>query len=350
MSSSFVTCLVPTHNRPPFLRRLLRFYSQFPPGVAISVVDSSRPAAAAENVAAINGSSRKLSVGYQHFDLDFIGKCVRALEQVETPFTVFCADDDFLFPDAVRQCTEFMIDNPNYASAMGRTAQINPKLPRWCSRVLRGYSIENEQPFERCRQLATHWFTNFYAVYRTETLLDNFRAAAASTDSSLYYLVPEMLLSQLSALRGRIKVLPTMYSLMERHGTNAGAGMRVGIREQAESQFQRFKECLAGQFVRAGIEGVEAERYIDDQFGFFREPDQAARRRPRSISEVAGHFLDSFREKLVGIWEPNFNRHRRFVRAGDLVGCEPVWHAAVQLMCDFPQGIPAESSTVKRCA
>ena len=58
MTTSAITCLVPTHNRPQFLRRLLKFYGQFPPSFAISVVDSSCPDTAAQNVAAIQAAKR----------------------------------------------------------------------------------------------------------------------------------------------------------------------------------------------------------------------------------------------------------------------------------------------------
>ena len=36
MPTPTITCLIPTHNRPQFLRRLLNFYEQFPPGFPIS--------------------------------------------------------------------------------------------------------------------------------------------------------------------------------------------------------------------------------------------------------------------------------------------------------------------------
>ena len=341
---------MPTHNRPHFLRRLLHFYGQFPSGFPFLVVDSSNPVAAAENREVIESIRGRVDIDYQHFDLNITDKCVRGLERVRSPFVVFCADDDYLFPDTVWRCVDVLENEPAFATAMGRTAQLNPKLPRWCCRVLKGYSIEHDLPFDRCRQLAANWFTNFYAVYRTTTMLDIFQITAANTNSSLNYHLPEMLFSQLSVLRGRVKVLPQMYSLMEKHDSNAGAAMRTGVRPQAESMYQRFKGCLADQFVLAGTVRAEAERFIDDEYGYFRETNLAIRRRPRSTAEVIGHFFAGIREKMAGLWGTDFNRHRRFVRAGDLVGCESQWHAAVQLMRDFPQGIPSDHSTLKRCA
>lgn len=350
MTNDSLTCVIPTHNRPQFLRRLLHFYGQFPSDFPFLVMDSSNTSAAAENVEVVSSVRDGLQVSYRHVDLNVIEKCLEGLRSVRSPFVVFCADDDVLFPNAVWRCVEFLKGEQGFESAMGRTAQLSPSLPGWCCRVLKGYSIEHDRPFERCHQLAANWFTNFYAVYRTETLLDMFRVTAANTNASLNYHIPEMLLSQLSVLRGRVKVLPTMYSLMEKHGSNAGAAMRTGVRPEAESMYLRFKRCLADQFVLAGTDREAAERFIDKEYGYFRETNLAIRRRPRSTAERFSHLLSEIREKVSGGWRTDFNRHRRFVRTGDLVGCEPMWHAAVQLMRDFPQGIPSELLKLERCA
>ena len=182
MCSERLTCLVPTHNRPHFLRRLLKFYAQFPPGYSFLIVDSSEPFAAAENRAAIAIARRDLQIEYRYFDSGFNDKCVCGLELVQTPCVVLCADDDLLFPDAARHCATFLESEPGYASAMGRTVQLDVNLPQWCCTILKGYSIEDDEPLQRCRRMASVWFTNFYAVYRTETLRDNFRIVAANAD------------------------------------------------------------------------------------------------------------------------------------------------------------------------
>lgn len=353
MSHERLTCVVPTHNRPHFLRRLLRFYGQFPPGFSFLVVDSSEPSAAAENLTAIQGSQRELDIEYRHLNLSFNDKCIRGLELVQTLFVVICADDDLLFPDAVWRCVEFLENEPGYASAMGRTAQLDAKLPRWCCTILKGYSIEDDEPLQRCRRMASLWFTNFYAVYRTETLRANFEITAANTDSRQSVHMPEMLMSQLSVLRGRVKVLPLMYSLLERHDTNTSGSHQIRVRLQAELHYQRFRKCLADQCEQAGISRADAERFIDDSYGFFRDTNLANRRRPRSTVERMRRFLrqiTSLTLDFLGRDEKGGSAVSRLVRSRDLVGCEPIWHAAVQLISDFPQGIPSDHSTLERCA
>ena len=352
MSNERLTCLVPTHNRPQFLRRLLQFYSRFAPGFSFLVVDSSSPPVAAENLAIIESWKSEVDVEYRHFDLSFIDKCVRGLEQVRTPFVVFCADDDILFPDTTRQCVDFLANKPGYSSAMGRTVQLDTTPALWHGsglRVLKGYSIEHDRPLDRCRQMITRVFSSFYAVYRTETLLDNFRVTAAHTDSRLSLEIPEVLLSQLSVLCGRLKVLPLMYSIRERHHSNAGRALRSGVRQQSELFYQRFKECLTDQFQHVGIDRSEAERFINHSLGFLRDPNLANRRPRRSAVELARQVVYGIADRVVDFFWKDRARYCRPLQASDIAGCEQVWHAAVQLIRDFPEGAPSDHST-RRCA
>lgn len=349
MTHPRLTFLVPTHNRPHFLRRFLHFYTQFPPGFPFLVVDSSNQSAAAENLAAIESVRERLDIDYLHADMNFTDKCVKGLERVCSPFVALCADDDLVFPDTVARCVEFLANESGYASARGRNAILDiSNRRRWCM-VLKGYSLEDDLPFDRCRRMARQWFSNFFAVHRTETLLDIFQITAANTDSGLGYRFPETLLSQLSVLRGRVKVLPLMYALKEQHGANTSIAMRNQRQSQSELLYERFRECLADQFERAGIDRADAERFIEDSYGFLRDPNLTNRGRPKSTIVVLRQFLHGIANRAADYFWTDRTRHRRLLRAGDLAGCEVIWHAAVQLIRDFPHGIPSDHSGLKRC-
>lgn len=350
MTPDRLTCLVPTHNRPQFLRRLLSFYSQVPPGFSFVVLDSSRPSAAAENLAAVEGSKRHLDLQYRHLDQGFFEKCARGLEQVRTPFVVLCADDDLLFPDPVRHCVDFLGNQPDFVAAIGRSAMLHVKYPRWC-KVLKGCSIDDVRPLERCRTMATTPFFNFfYGVYRTAALCHNFQITAAYSESMPKYHFPFTMLEQLSVLHGRFKVLPVMYSLREYHGTNLGAEIPTGMRPDPELYYQHFRGCLTQQLAGAGIDRSEAERFIDDSYSRFRKPDMAFLRPRRTAIEVIQHLFYGAKDRVADYFWTDDTRHRRFVRSSDIKGCEQVWHAATKIMRDFPLGIPSDHSTSERCA
>lgn len=336
-----LTCLVPTHRRPAFLRRLLRFYRECPPGFGFVVVDSSEDEPAAENARVIaQAVTDGLRVEHRRLALDFVGKLTVALDEVRTPFVMLCADDDVLFPDACHRCVDFLEANPGYVSAQGRTAQLYPGRKRFACMRLKGFDVDDDDPFTRCRRLTESFFSNFYSVYRRETLVENFRLTAAATDSRLSYTMPEMLLSQLSLIRGRVKVLPAMHLLMERHPTNAGYLGRTGERPEAEAMYRRFKDCLVGELVRAGVAAEAADRHVEDAFGYFRETSLKHRSRSRRPAAKVAHLVRSVVERVQDAFQCDRARHRRLIRAGDLAGSEGAWHCAVRLMREFPDGMP----------
>jgi glycosyltransferase domain-containing protein len=343
-AGSAVTCLVPTHNRANFLRRWFRFYRQFPPGFQVLVADSSRPEAAAENRAIVAHEAGLMAARIQHFDLNLIGKILRALERVETPFVNLCADDDLILPEAVRRSAEFLAANPGYVSAQGRSARVNPARRWFGLNRLRGYSLEQDDSLVRCQTLRETWFTNFYAVFRTETLRDMFRLTEAATDCTETYALAEAFLSQLSAIWGRIKVLPVMHLVMEVHPATASVRHRGSSWSAVESGYQRFHAGLVAEFVRAGIDGTVAGNYLSQQFVHFRDPTLLGRSRGRTGAAWLNYWVRSARERWQDWSHPVNVRHTRSINAADLAGSEPEWRSAVELMRRYPHGMPAGNS------
>lgn len=341
MSADRITCLVPTHRRPAFLRRLLRFYRECPPGFGFVIVDSSEAAVADENARVVDEAvTAGLQVAHRRIGLDFVGKLAQALGEVRSPFVMLVADDDVLFPAACHRCADFLERNPDYVSAQGRTALLYPDRKRFAVMRLKGFDVDDTEPFARCQRLADSFFSNFYSVYRTADLARNFALTAAATDSRLSYTMPEMLLSQLSLIRGRVKLLPAMHLLMERHPTNASFLGRTGERQQAEAMYLRFRECLVSELAGAGVATDRAATYVDDAFGYFRETSLRHRARRRSAGEKLAKVARSLVERVGDAFQSDRARHRRLLRRGDIAGDETAWEIAVKLMRDYPDGIP----------
>ena len=337
-----LTCLIATHNRPQFLRRLLHFYRQFPPGFSFFIADSSDAAAATENLAAIDQAQGSLDITYQHFHVDLTTKCTRALKQIRTPYVVFCADDDFLFPAAVERCVRFLATQPGYSVAQGILAVMNCKKPGAPYHASAGFSISDDRVLVRCSRMASLWFSTYYGVYRTETLLGNFQITAANSDCLRSYFIPEMLLSQLSVLKGRVRVFPEIYYLIEAHDTNLGSSPKVAEPKYAEELYLQFRTCLSSQFEQTGISRASAGRLVDRWYGFMLDFG-AAKSRNNTFS------IPRIRRSLKRIWRKILNLfitdgivYRRPVRASNLRGQEDIWNAARHLMATYPNGLPAD--------
>ena len=98
-----LTYVIPTHNRSRFLRRVLTFYADIQCRQPILIADSSSGTERANNEQLVAPLQERLPVRLCPIDAGFIPKCRRILEQVDTPYTVFCADDDFQRPQATER-------------------------------------------------------------------------------------------------------------------------------------------------------------------------------------------------------------------------------------------------------
>jgi len=344
VTSRALTCVVPTHNRPQFLGRLLTFHRETAPPYPLLVADSSAAPQAGENLAAVQALGDESRASYRHQDCHLLDKLVLALETVCTPYVALCADDDFLMPSAVQRCVEFLTDNSDYASAMGRTVQFRLRRVAMRCQVIKGYSVEHDRPLDRCRAMAEQWFTNFYGVYRTEALLGNMRLAAQYTDSRRGYFLPEVFLSQLSVLSGRAKVFPFLYSVMEQHTSNAANAPRSGVRLQAEEQYLLFRTGLVRELHRAGIAEQASGEFVDRWYGHFRSPDLRVRARRESPMETAVRAVRGLGYRALGLAGIDLGRHRRRLRDADIRECREAWECASRLLTRLPQGIPARDA------
>src|SRR3954468_16237273 len=98
-----ITLLIPTHNRHNYLERAIAYYGPMP--INIVIVDSS---AKAYDVSRDN-------ISYFHLPTHTLtGKISYALELIKTPYVVMSADDDFLLPEKVQACIDFLDKNPSY--------------------------------------------------------------------------------------------------------------------------------------------------------------------------------------------------------------------------------------------
>ena len=118
-----VTIIIITHNRPSCLRRLLDYYKDAKNDFKIIVSDSSSEENKIMNKEIIS-SFPKLDILYVGHYLDkiddFRHQAGDSLNYVKTKYCVFCADDDFITPNGVKQCVDFLEHNPDFTVAHGR--------------------------------------------------------------------------------------------------------------------------------------------------------------------------------------------------------------------------------------
>jgi glycosyltransferase domain-containing protein len=106
-----VTLIIPTHNRHHYLSRILRYYLEEQKVVNIIVADSS-PDAFVGKVSS--------NVKYLHTPgMEYCDRMDLVLSMISTPYVFICADDDFIFLDAIEDGINTLEQNKEYATYNG---------------------------------------------------------------------------------------------------------------------------------------------------------------------------------------------------------------------------------------
>ncbi len=266
--SECLTYVIPTHNRPEFLDRLLRYMAMVQCRNKIQIADSSSEANAAINLTTFQKYRAQLRLDMQHYDLGVIQKCSAAVDQVRTRYAAFVADDDFQFPQVADKCTGFLDQNADFGTCLGRTAVIHAGAPT--VRQLDHRTINAECPLQRCFELSLQGnYSTFYGIHRTSLLRERFQLVVETTDYQRCRILPEIMLAQLCALQGKIGVIPETSLLKLSHGRNETClTPRVQNPDQATKEFGRYRAALS-TFMLNQVQGSEPTsigRIIDRNF------------------------------------------------------------------------------------
>ena len=336
-----LTYLIPTHNRSGFLRRLLHFMKQTSCRDEILIVDSSEPEALSENREIVALFSNHLSINHTFYPLDVIPKCRQALESVNTAFTVMCADDDFLIPDAVAQCRAFIAHSPEYSCAQGTLVSMCNAKNNKCY-VTPGYNIEHQNPVDRFHQMGANWFSTFYSVYRTETLVRPWQITDDRLDNERARIFPEFMLAQVSVLLGRVKYFPTLFNLREEHHLNGSLVIpEVADEVNRDVLYGDFRTALSEELMAVSdVTAASAGRLVDRYYGAYQKKhDPKFRKR---ISVRFSRCLKKLAFQLIDVVNRHEIRTRRRLDPMDPQCSTYAWRLAYRLMVEFPVGMSAD--------
>jgi glycosyltransferase domain-containing protein len=222
--SAQVSILVPTHNRHAYLARLLDYYH----------LESFRIVIADSSETRYNGP---LGEDVRYFHLpghSMTSKLSLVMDQIDTPYMLMCADDDFIIPAAIHTCVQFLSGHPSFSVAMGNVIcylrnSIDDFRLEFAAIFPAGTKpvIEEEDPLTRLDLFFSGYHEIFYAVHRTENLRQGFRGAGPVV-TQLY--LNEYLTVICPLLKGKFIELPVLYHVREyapdtggRHAPNVDA-------------------------------------------------------------------------------------------------------------------------------
>lgn len=115
-----ITLCVPTMNRSDFLERFLRYYASTNYQHWIFIGDSSDTHHLQRDQELVNAYQKQLKIKFFECPNQSPGACVETLSRsVQTPYCLGMSDDDFVCPNGIDQCVEFLETHPDYSAAHG---------------------------------------------------------------------------------------------------------------------------------------------------------------------------------------------------------------------------------------
>jgi len=202
-----LTLIIPTYNRSKNLNRLLKFYSDT--NVKIIVLDAS------VNPEFYLNSDQ---VNYKHSpESELHLRLLYASKIVSTDYVAICADDDFLFPQGLEKCIEFLEINKDYACAQGAYIRFRyDNFFSWRPDYVHWNKIEITQDSAVERILRSRKSCQFlYSTMRAS----GFKAVTSIFENvnSGSLTINELAFNYVLPFLGKYRTLPTLYGARIEH-------------------------------------------------------------------------------------------------------------------------------------
>lgn len=214
------TVVIPEHNRPLHLKRLLDFYLKYEINIIVS--DSS-------DIEFIYNDEYQGKIIYRHYPKMPLAEKINAISSlITTPYVFMCANDDFIVPETVNNIILFLENNIDYNSGQGIYVKFDP-LKKEIKPLLIYENMLKEKLDElictdRLLHLLSNYFQFYYAVFRTE-IFNKIYASVIIEDISVIknLRLLEIYVSCYSVILGKHIVLPEFYGARESIFMSAGA-------------------------------------------------------------------------------------------------------------------------------
>jgi len=270
---SKITIIIPTHNRPSYLRRLLEYYREYGSNFDMIIADSS----SREN----KKLDKEIVQSFPNLNIQYIDKYpekITALwkfsdiiNYVETKYCVFCADDDFLVPGGVSQSVDFLEKNPDFTVAHGYYIdfwlEIKRKIEkRFCWGIrYTNQSIIFKDPKARLTEYMVKYFQdNMYAVRRTDSLKMIYKELLKSKMDLNPRLLGEVLISALPLIYGKTKCLDVLYMARELDRSRP-ALIDFTHKAKYDTEYVKLKQCLAVHYQKVSKLNIgESKKIIEE--------------------------------------------------------------------------------------
>jgi glycosyltransferase domain-containing protein len=221
-SGSRYTLIIPTYNRPVYLRSLLGYLEARRFEYPVCILDSSFAEALATNRESVDQAG--LDIAHHAFDpaTPVTKKVALGFELIDTPYCSICADDDVLFTKRMEHLLDFLDGNPFFVSIHGYYVNFHPSIDYYAisDTVYYGSSIAENDALKRIVNQMGDYQAIFYAVHRTHVM----RSALQQALRLETLFGQELLLSSLILIAGGVCRSPDFYMARNMNPSIATSG------------------------------------------------------------------------------------------------------------------------------
>ena len=223
-----VAIIIPTKDRSVFLIRQLCYYASVNCPYTIYIGDASKAEHSNSIQIAVNKLKGKIKIVYVHYpvrdDNEFnslqnrdnnVVFCIKELMgMVGEKYVAYVGDDDFLVPNSLGKCAEFLEVHPEYRSVQGKGVQFvyvkgkSDGTLHLTSGSYRGLKdAESECAGERLRQFLGDYWVPMFSLHRTQEFYEDYKNA----DLLLNVVFTEIMPNCLTIIRGKSKSINCFY-------------------------------------------------------------------------------------------------------------------------------------------
>lgn len=280
------TLIIPTHNRHHYLKRILEFYENYE--FLIKIYDSSDKKFSDKIL-------KKLSVEYIHCpDFSFSEKFSKSIIDVTTKYVLYCADDDFIFPNAISAAYTFLENNNEYVCAKGKiltyiyyaeNKEFHFEYKSYIDINLNTWLIENDA-IKRFKYFSSPYQVTMYAIHKTVNLKEIYTKIEKYKIKQSY--LCELTQAIMTILSGKVADLDLIFQLREISNLSLGKTDKTVLDLYSENhdEIKSLKELLEIELIKIHKKNnkILIENMFKDLFIFIKEWQTTTNKRVHFLS------------------------------------------------------------------
>ena len=275
-----LTILISTRNRPEFLKRLLDYFKSVNCPYPILVGDAS------------DNQQGYIDCRGLHYGATI----KKLLEQVHTPYVIQCPDDDFIIPENLARCVEFLENRYDYVAAHGKglVLSLNDKV---AISTYKQPVLASGSPVGRLKAHLRHYSVGLFSVVRTVAARKMLISINPIADEALR---GEILPGCLLAIQGKIKEFDFLTLVRQVH-----ADRKVLAKEPDLTSYYTFIITVARELTPIdNIDFLGSEELIKNLYWEYRDRDTSLiEKMQRRFNQV----------KLADLLNPRHKFHKDFM-------------------------------------